>query len=130
MLAPTVLHRTTILVVDDEEPLRRYVARILEDDGYRVITARDGNAALALLRHPGSPVQLVVSDVSMPEMSGPELANRLTNQPGSPPVLFISGDHPAARLPGPLLAKPFLREELTRMVGEILNRPMLTRLPA
>ena len=121
MLAPTVLHRTTILVVEDEEPLRRYVARLLEDQGYRVITARDGTAALALLQHPGSPVQLVVSDVSMPNMSGPELAQRLRDDPAAPAVLFISGEQNVSGLPGPLLSKPFQPQELSRVVQEMLT---------
>jgi CheY-like chemotaxis protein len=121
MLAPTVLHRTTILVVDDEEQLRRLVAQVLEDDGYRVITARDGRAALALLQHPGPPVQLVVTDVSMPNMSGPELAGVLRADPAAPAVLFMSGETNGTAVPGPILSKPFLPSELSRVVQEMLN---------
>jgi CheY-like chemotaxis protein len=108
-------------LVEDEEPLRRYVARLLEDQGYRVITARDGNAALALLQHPGPPVQLVVSDVSMPNMTGPEMARRLRDYPAAPAVLFISGEANVSGLPGPLLRKPFLPQELSRVVREMLT---------
>jgi CheY-like chemotaxis protein len=116
MLTPTVLlRRPTILVVDDEESLRLYLARLLEDEGYRVITARDGNAALALIEHDGS-VRLVITDVSMPNLSGPELVRRMAARPPVPPVLFISGSPQGSDLPGPLLPKPFLSEEMTRLV--------------
>ena len=117
MLSPTVLHRrSTILVVDDEESVRLYLARVLEEEGYRVITARDGSSALALIERAGDSVRLVITDVSMPNLSGPELASRVAARPAAPPVLFISGSHSGLDLPGPLLPKPFLAEELTRLV--------------
>jgi DNA-binding response OmpR family regulator len=117
MLSPTVLHRrSTILVVDDEESLRLYLARVLEEEGYRVITARDGSSALALIERAGDSVRLVITDVSMPNLSGPELARRVATRPAAPPVLFISGTDSGLNLPGPLLPKPFLPEELTRLV--------------
>jgi Uma2 family endonuclease len=77
MLSPTVLLRhPTILVVDDEEPLRRYMSRVMEDGGYRCLSARDGVEALLLLELDRFPVQLVITDVSMPRMSGPERTGR------------------------------------------------------
>ena len=126
MLTPTVLlRRPTILVVDDEESLRLYLARLLEEEGYRVITARDGNAALALVERAAGSVRLVITDVSMPNLSGPELIRRMAARPPVPPVLFISGTHPGTELQGPLLPKPFLPEELTRLVrGMVAEEPL------
>ena len=78
MLSPTVLlEQVTVLVIDDEEPLRRYITRVMEDAGYQVLTARDGFEGLALLEQSRSHVRLVVTDVSMPRMTVPELAARV-----------------------------------------------------
>src|SRR4051812_49428490 len=121
MLAPTVLLRqVTLLVVDDEEVLRRYMCRILQDAGYRVLTARDGISALTLLQQSRFPVQLVITDVSMPRMTGPELAARIATESFSPPLLFVSGGHSYPALPGPLLRKPFLPDDLASTVSSLL----------
>jgi two-component system, cell cycle sensor histidine kinase and response regulator CckA len=123
MLSPTVLlHRLTVLVVDDEEPLRGYIARVMKEDGYNVISAGDGIEALILLENCRVPVQLVITDVSMPNMTGPELAGRISTLPTPPPVLFVSGTHGPPGLSGPLLQKPFFPEDLSRMVRRVLRR--------
>ena len=125
MLRPTVLCRpATILVVDDEELLRAYLTRLLEDEGYHVVTAADGSEAWAVLDGAESPVGLVITDVVMPSMTGPELAARLAEQPASPPILFMSGSHTGTDLPGPLLAKPFESDDLTRLVHELIRIPV------
>ena len=122
MLSPTVLlEQVTVLVVDDEEPLRRYITRVMEDAGYHVLTARDGLEGLALLAQSRSPIRLVVTDVSMPRMTGPELAARVATQPHPPPVLFVSGDRGHTDLPGPLLGKPFLPHELSTLAHWVLH---------
>ncbi|HEU5305283.1 MAG TPA: response regulator [Gemmatimonadales bacterium] len=121
MLAPTVLlRRVTVLVVDDEEPLRQYITRVMEDEGYHVITAGDEVEALTLLDQSGALVQLVITDVAMPNMTGPELATRLATQPDAPPVLFMSGSSAGTDLPGPLLTKPFRPDDLNGMVRRLL----------
>lgn len=121
MLAPTVLLRqVTVLVVDDEELLRHYVARVMEDEGYHVITAGDGVEALALLEQRGALVELVITDVVMPNMTGPELATRLATRPIAPPVVFMSAIGVETDLPGPLLTKPFLPNDLSRLVRQVL----------
>jgi two-component system, cell cycle sensor histidine kinase and response regulator CckA len=121
MLAPTVLlRRVTVLVVDDEEPLRLYVARVMENEGFHVITAGDGVEALALLGQSGVLVELVITDVCMPNMTGPELATHLATRPTALPVLFMSGSYPEADLPGPLLPKPFLPDDLSGLVRQVL----------
>lgn len=120
-LSPTVLLRqATVLVVDDEEPLRRYITRVMEDAGYHVLTASNGINALSLLQGSRVPVQLVITDVSMPGMTGPQLATRIASEPYPPPVLFVSGDHASVCPPGPLLRKPFLPGDLRVLVEWLL----------
>lgn len=122
MLAHTVLlRRVTVLVVDDEENLRDYVARVMEDHGFHVITAGDGVEALALLEQSGALVELVITDVAMPNMTGPELATRLATRPAAPPVVFMSGSCAGTDLPGPLLPKPFLPDDLSGLVRQVLS---------
>src|SRR5215207_9509185 len=109
LLSPTVLlAQATVLVVNDEEPLLRHVTRALEAADYYVLTARDGSEALCQLRKSLLPVQLVVTDVSMPGMTGPELAAQIAAEPYPPPVLLVSADHAFLGLPGPLLTKLFV----------------------
>jgi two-component system cell cycle sensor histidine kinase/response regulator CckA len=131
MPSPTVwLDRITILVVDDEEPIRRCVSRMLQGADYHVLTAADGAHALSTLRVSRLPVQLVISDVCMPSMTGPELATRMALLPYAPPILFLSGGHAYADLPGPLLQKPFQADDLIRLSREILARKPQAAPPA
>jgi len=122
MQSPTVwLDRIAVLVVDDEQALRCYLSRILRDAGYHVLTASDGIHALSTLRLSRLPVQLVITDVCMPRMSGPELAARLATMPLAPGILFVSGGHDYPDLPAPLLNKPFLANDLIRLVGGMIQ---------
>jgi two-component system cell cycle sensor histidine kinase/response regulator CckA len=118
----------TILLVEDNEHVRDVVLRILTDAGYRVLACGGpGEALLVAERHVG-PLQLLVTDVVMPRMSGPDLAARLTKGRPELPVLFISG-YPGEALEGvalgadaELLPKPFSFEELLRAVERLLSR--------
>jgi two-component system cell cycle sensor histidine kinase/response regulator CckA len=105
----------TVLVVDDESEVRTLIAEILRGSGYRVVVAPDGDAAIALLERAGRPVDLLVTDVVMPVMSGTDLAARVTKRFPGTRVLFVSGFVPAgsAALRGaPLVTKPLRRAEL------------------
>jgi CheY-like chemotaxis protein len=115
----TLLRQATVLVVDDEEPLRLYVTRIMEDEGYRTLSAGDGAEALRLLDESEDLVQLVITDILMPNMDGLELAARLARRAHAPPVLFMSGNK-LINLNGPLLTKPFLPQDLGRMVRRLM----------
>jgi CheY-like chemotaxis protein len=116
----TPLRQATVLVVDDEEPLRLYVSRIMEDEGYRTLSAGDGAEALRLLDDSEDLVQLVITDILMPNMDGLELAARLARRAHAPPVLFMSGICLGTSLNGPLLSKPFLPRDLSRMVRRLM----------
>jgi CheY-like chemotaxis protein len=131
LLSPTVLlSQVTVLVVEDEDALRRYISRVLDDAGYHVLAAQDGLHGLSLFRASRLPVQLVITDVCMPRMTGPELAACIATGASPPPVLFISGGHADSELPGPVLRKPFLPRALAEMAGWMLSRSPALRLSA
>lgn len=111
----------TVLVVDDEDLLRRFIARVMADDGYRVLEAANGIEALAWFGNGGSPIHLVITDILMPGMGGVELATQLALRSPPPPVLFVTGGHDHSDLPGPVLWKPFLPSHLSTMVRQLLD---------
>ena len=109
----------TILVVDDDPALRSTVAQVLADAGHVVREAIDGAHALAVASEP--PPDLVLSDISMPSLSGVELANALADSAPGTPVLLMSGACPApADSPSPCLAKPFSADRLLALVDDLL----------
>ena len=120
-----------IVVVEDEEPVRRIMARALTEAGYRVREAQNGAEALDLLRDAGEPIALVVTDVVMPGMGGGELASRLLDLSPATPVLFTSGytDGEIARrgLLSPdavFLQKPFAPATLVKAIRQRLDSPL------
>jgi CheY-like chemotaxis protein len=110
--------RQTILVVEDDAILRGILAQALTDEGYVVLTADDGEPALAIssaLR-----LDLVVTDLLLPVMDGLELADRLSRLEAPPPVLFISGVISRRNVPGPVLTKPFGPSAFLEQVARML----------
>jgi PAS domain S-box-containing protein len=118
----------TILVVEDDEMVRLLTARLLASQGYTPIEARNGREALELVAaHPGQ-VQLVLSDVVMPELGGTEFARRLAELRPDLPILFMSGftDDEVVRRglldpDAPYLQKPFDAAAIGRRVRELLD---------
>jgi CheY-like chemotaxis protein len=116
-----------ILVVDDEELVRRFVARVLHGRGFSVAEAADGRKALARIEELGDSVRLVLSDIVMPHLSGVELAERLSLLRPELPVILMSGYSPAELMargiaaPCALLSKPFLPSELIAEVSRCLD---------
>jgi CheY-like chemotaxis protein len=120
----------TILLVDDEEPLRRLSERFLRAAGYTVISAADGLAAIAAAESYGKPVDLLLTDVVMPGMNGRELARRLADARLAARTLYMSGYTDEAVIkhgvlePGiAFIYKPFSVEALTAKVREALDGP-------
>ncbi len=112
----------TILVAEDDELVRPLVCKILEDSGYRVMSARTGELACDLVRQANVPVALLVTDVAMPGMSGYDLAQKLKLAQAGVKVLFISGnDENAEALGGAFLKKPFTPDGLSSTVRTILG---------
>lgn len=120
--------RETILVVEDEEIVRDLTVRLLKSLGYKVLEASNGKEALGLVEQYKSPIHLVLTDVVMPQMSGPELAERLQKIRPSARLLYTSGFTESAVFergvtPGKvrLIQKPYSREILAQRVRETLD---------
>ena len=110
----------TVLIVEDDPMLRGIFAEALADEGFAVLTAEDGEQALAIASTLEGQLGLVVTDVVLPVMDGLELAAGLASLKPPPPVLFISGVYADTDLPGPLLAKPFGPSAFLKQVSHIL----------
>ena len=121
----------TILLVEDNSALRTMIHLRLKRSGYDVVTAEDGEEALALVRSRAAPIDLLLTDVVMPNLGGGELARQLRDlQPGVR-VLYMSGytggavvHHGESGADVVLLEKPFTGERLLRQVREILDQPI------
>jgi two-component system cell cycle sensor histidine kinase/response regulator CckA len=113
-----------ILVVDDDYAVRKLVKIVLETEGYDVLTADGAETAMKL--YDQFPVALLLTDVVMPNIDGPELADQLLQREPQLRVLFMSGSEGASRGFG-CVAKPFTGAGLVRRVGEVLGSPPTTR---
>ena len=115
--------RKTILVCEDDEQLRMLVQLMLIDHGYLVLPAARAEQAVELAEHEA--IDILVTDVELPQMSGPELVARLQSTLPALGVLFLSG-YPADALPGPplpgehaFLQKPFSETSLIEKVAKL-----------
>ncbi len=119
----------TVLVVEDEPAVRRLISQLLQLTGYTVLEAANGAEALHLVEQSRCPIDLLLTDIVMPGMSGGELAGRLVRCYPGLRVLFTSGyvDHSAVKevvsMDEQFLPKPFSPAELMGKVREVLDRP-------
>jgi two-component system, cell cycle sensor histidine kinase and response regulator CckA len=128
--APTPARGTErVLLVEDEEAVRLLAARVLSDQGYAVLMARNGREALTILDQPGHGIQLLLTDVIMPDMGGLELSERVRQAHPDVRIVYMSGYaendklQPAIRnSPYPFLQKPFSPESLVVRIREALDR--------
>jgi nitrogen-specific signal transduction histidine kinase/CheY-like chemotaxis protein len=118
----------TILLVEDQAALRLMGEALLMEAGYRVLSAASGRAALELAEKYAGPIDMLVTDVVMPEMNGPELAGHLSRTRPGLMVLYVSGYTDHAMLQGggiesgtAFLQKPFLLDALRTKVDELLR---------
>jgi CheY-like chemotaxis protein len=114
-------HPGAILVVDDDDCVRRVVKAFLEAAGYTVISATDGVAGLAFYQQNRPEIALLLTDVAMPNMNGLDLADRVLEIDGKLPVLFMSGTAGCADRGYGCMEKPFLGSELIARVGAALQ---------
>jgi len=119
----------TILIVDDEPLIRTLLMLILEQGGYAVFSAENGAEALTIARRYGDGIDLVVSDVLMPEMDGPTLASRLRTERPKLPVLLMSDAYAVEDL-GLRKAYPFLPKPFDLTTFMTVVRHMVEQRPA
>jgi two-component system cell cycle sensor histidine kinase/response regulator CckA len=119
----------TVLLVEDEETVRTVAARVLASRGYVVHKAANGKEALELARKLDGTVDLVLTDVVMPDMGGVELVARLLELWPELKVVYMSGyaqgdklEPESPRVERSFLQKPFSSESLTLKVREVLDR--------
>ncbi len=110
----------TLLLVEDEPALRQLMGRALRADGYRVLEARTGSEAEAVYDQHGADVDLLITDVQMPYLSGPDLVSSLRLRRRTLPVLYVTGFPDERASHEYLLVKPFARNVLSATVQWIL----------
>ena len=128
-VAERVVNRTgTILLVEDQAPVRMLAEDVLLEAGHRVLSAANGVEAAKIADKFRDTIDLLITDVVMPEMSGPELVNRLSRMRPGMGVLYVSGytDHTllhrgVIEAGTAFLPKPFSPEALVARVGELLS---------
>jgi len=126
----------TILLVEDDDSARHALARVLIMNGYKVFIARDGNEALALAERHGDHIQILLSDVVMPRMSGQELTDRLRKKHKSLPALLMSGytelaipEHDLIDEGMDFLQKPFTNNTLLARLRRLLDAVTVNPIP-
>ena len=118
----------TVMLVEDEDPVRIFSARALRNKGYTVIEARSGEAALELMGTTADKIDLLITDVVMPKMDGPSLVREVRESQPDMKVIFISGyteDSFRQRLDSDsnihFLPKPFSLKQLATKVKEVID---------
>ena len=122
--------RETVLLVEDDEGVRRVISQILKGYGYHLLEAANGDEALLAAERWTGPIQLMITDVLMPGMSGRELARRLADRRPDLRVLYTSGytdeaivRHDALGAGIAFIQKPFTPEALAQKAREVLDLP-------
>jgi CheY-like chemotaxis protein len=121
----------TVLLVDDEPHVVTLVKKMLLREGYTVLSATDPEEAIRIAEERNARIDLLLTDVAMPQLNGRELADRLKAMRRGLPVLYMSGFMKEALLKYysisitgiPFLQKPFTEETLARKVREVLDAP-------
>ncbi|MFJ1572863.1 MAG: response regulator [Pseudomonas shirazensis] len=112
-----------LLVVEDDDIVRMLMVEVLEDLGYKVIEAADATSALVILNDSATPLDLLMTDVGLPDMSGQDLAGKAREIRPLLPVLFASGYADSLSVPEGMhsIGKPFsidqLRDKVVQMIG-------------
>jgi DNA-binding response OmpR family regulator len=119
-----------VLLVEDQKEVREFLVDALRDQGYSVLAASSGEEAMGICERDGGRVDLVLSDVVMPNMSGAQLVAKLTQKHPRVRVLFMSGFtgkvmERHGMPPGAgFIQKPFSPEQLSKKIREVLKSPV------
>jgi CheY-like chemotaxis protein len=113
-----------VLVVEDNEALRKLVVMLLEQKGYHVLSASNGLEGLMVYTSYRLRVDLVLTDIDMPQLDGIQLAARIRAQDPTRKIVFMSGraaEDPGELANSPVLSKPFSPDKLYAMIEEVLK---------
>jgi hypothetical protein len=120
----------TVLLVEDEDAVRTVTRRILERDGFRVLEARSGLDGVSVATTAGSPIDLLITDVHLPDIGGGEVAREVTKVQPRIRVLYLSGysdemllDQGIPTETASFIQKPFSSEVLRRRIRSLLKAP-------
>jgi len=128
-MIPGAVPPVTVLVVDDNAPLRRSMRRILEGEGYSVLEAADATEAVSLCEASARPVDLLITDLNMPGIDGFDLGRQFLERRFADRIIVTSGDSDRARdderaaIAVAILPKPFDASSLTELVRTALDGP-------
>jgi CheY-like chemotaxis protein len=116
----------TILIVDDEKPVRQFLVAAFQQEGHQVLEASHGGQALNILASGSAHPDIVISDLMMPLVGGAELCNILKSDPATAdiPVVLMSAAHPrssATAMADALISKPFDLDVLDSLVQRLLS---------
>jgi CheY-like chemotaxis protein len=120
-LLPLRPDQAVVLIVDDDPMIRNITRIVLEAEGYFILSAADGEEALLLSRKFPGAIHLVLSDVTMPNMNGLQLRDRLRQERASTRLLLMSGEQVDLPAEQPFLWKPFRLDALRERVREMLT---------
>ena len=128
MTQPTTL--ITVLLVEDEDSVRAVTRRILERDGFRVVEARSGVEGMAAARSSALPIDLLITDVQLPDIGGGEVAREIVKVQPQIRVLYLSGysdemliEQGITSGPANFIQKPFTSEILRERIRNLLKAP-------
>jgi len=122
IMVPTIPETETILLCDDERGIRRLLRTILTRHGYQVLEAQNGKHAMVVAEAHTGPIHLLLSDVLMPELDGPGLAEQLRAVRPDVRVIFMSAEWVPDGV-FPFVQKPFLPSALMRTIRNALAQP-------
>jgi two-component system cell cycle sensor histidine kinase/response regulator CckA len=117
----------TVLVVDDEEAVRRLACRMLTWTGYQALEASHGREAIATIEQHAGAIHLILTDIKMPGMNGRELGRHVEQRWPGKPILYMSGFASEVFQGGlleanaPFLSKPFTQDDLAHKVRSLLG---------
>jgi two-component system NtrC family sensor kinase len=117
---------TTVLIAEDDEQLAKFVSDALQANGYRVLVAKDGEAAFRLILARGREIDVLLTDVMLPRISGLDLTTLVQGQSPTTQIILCSGQLSIAELATTgmtILHKPFTLDQLLATLGSLLPRP-------
>jgi DNA-binding NtrC family response regulator len=128
-MSDAVLKKAIILVADDDPDFLKLTARVLNRSGYEVLTAKNGEVALKAFREARHAIHMVISDVAMPAMRGPQLVHCIKSLSPSTATLLMSGTWGIARrVSSPSIEKPFRVSEFIDLVRQLLAHSDFARI--